>query len=361
MFDAERGHRGTLGGQVSSNTKLFSIILKVRQRTQDFCNRLSSHPSRFILFLIAAVIYLHTIHQMKAPEELSCVTDLPAATTTLRRGVPMNSTNGFRYLPADMLISEQKTEVRKVSEQYSGKYDVAWKSQYPRGSCFGCRFFGKLQNLIHFDTVLDGGAGNGMGVRMMRSLGKAAYGIELSEEVLKNDAQDLLSIGVVQVGTLTDIPYKADLFDLVTSSDVLEHIEVGMEDSVVSEIVRVAKRYIVLSISLKSHQNENVHTYLRRREYWEDLFAKHGAVVHSPLKKVLQETTHDVYPPIVRSTLTDCRMEGNPTQGGLYECCLVKNHWLVGLDIPRDIRAVTTENGELEPWMFAFEKVKNRC
>jgi hypothetical protein len=176
--------------------------------------------------------------------------------------------------------------------------------------------------------------------------------------VLKNDAQDLLSIGLVQVGTLTDIPYKADL---LTSSDALEHIEVGMEDSVVSEIVRVAKRYIVLSISLESHQNEKVHTYLRRREYWENLFAKHDAVVHSPLKKVLQETTHDVYPPIVRSTLTDCRMEGNPTQGGLYECCLVKNHWLVGLDIPRDIRAVTTENGELEPWMFAFEKVKNRC
>jgi hypothetical protein len=82
----------------------------------------------------------------------------------------------FRYLPADMLIEQQKTEVRKVSEQYSGKYDVALKSQYPQGSCFGCRFFGKLQNLIHFDTVLDGGAGNGMGVRMMRSLGKAAYG-----------------------------------------------------------------------------------------------------------------------------------------------------------------------------------------
>lgn len=191
-----------------------------------------------------------------------------------------------------------------------------------QGSCFDCsRFFGKLQGLIHFDTVLDGGAGNGMGVRMMRSLGKAAYGIELSEEVLKNYAHDLLSIGLVQVGTLTDVPYKAVLFDLETSADVLEHIEVGMEDSVVSEIVRVAKRYIVLSIRLKSYQNENVHTCLRRREWWEDLFAKHGAMVHSPLEKALQETTHDVYPPIVRSSLSDCPVEGDSTQGGIYECC----------------------------------------
>jgi len=302
------------------------------------------------ILLIIIIIITTTIYAA------SCSADFPT-TTVSRREVPWYSTNTHKSLGADRLVLKGKLEVRKETDRYSGKYDVAWRSQYPKGSCFGCWFFGKLQRLIPFRTVLDGGAGNGMGVRMLRSLGKAAYGIELSEDVLKRDAYDLLSSGLVQVGTLSDLPYVSDLFDLVTSADVLEHIEVGMEDSVVSEIVRVAKRYIVLSISLKSHQNEKVHTYLRSRRWWEELFAKHGAVVHSALKSVLQETTHDVYPPINRSSLSDCRVEGESNEGGLYECCLVNNNWLVGLGVPHDIRGVTTENGELEPWIFAFEKV----
>ena len=64
---------------------------------------------------------------------------------TFDRQVPLNldsshATNSSR----DVYISSKRLQVAKTSEHYSGKYDEAWKSQYPRGSCFGCRFYGKL-------------------------------------------------------------------------------------------------------------------------------------------------------------------------------------------------------------------------
>ena len=42
-------------------------------------------------------------------------------------------------------------------------------------------------------------------------------------------------------------------FDIVMSSDVLEHIHEDEADKVISELVRVSRRHLFLSISLKPH------------------------------------------------------------------------------------------------------------
>lgn len=60
-------------------------------------------------------------------------------------------------------------------------------------------------------------------------------------------------------------------------------------DDVVRELVRVAKRYLVLSISLKSIHNDELHTLLRPRDWWEALFAEHGAVPNRALVWALQQ------------------------------------------------------------------------
>ena len=256
----------------------------------------------------------------------------------------------------DSWVAGRRTNPQVLTHEYAMKYDNAWSKIYPKGSCFGCRFYKELAKYLEFETVLDAGAGNGMGVRLMRSLGKTAYGLELSKQVMQTSAEDLVSRGWLQAGTLSDIPFYNNTFDLIVSGDVLEHIEVGMESAVVGELVRVAKRYMVFSISLKSHGNEGLHTYLRSREWWEKMFVSHGARVHKSLWFMLQDTVHNVYPPITRESVYDCRTEGDELQGGTFECCMVHNQWLVGLGVPRDNRAVTTTNGELEPWIFAFEK-----
>lgn len=158
-------------------------------------------------------------------------------------------------------------------------------------------------------------AGNGQIVRVMRLRGKAAWGVELSKAVLERDAPDLLKAGFVEQGTLADLPFQGGVwvggclgrllkgccpvcreavqrewgrrplrcaaldqcmcltsltflppspadsqFDLVFSADVLEHIRPEEADAVIAELVRVAKRHIVMSISLKSWQVQGLGT-----------------------------------------------------------------------------------------------------
>lgn len=50
-------------------------------------------------------------------------------------------------------------------------------------------------------------AGNGQLVRALRARNRAAWGIELSQAVLERDAADLLAAGLVEQGSLTDLPY----------------------------------------------------------------------------------------------------------------------------------------------------------
>ncbi|KAK3270874.1 hypothetical protein CYMTET_20745 [Cymbomonas tetramitiformis] len=122
------------------------------------------------------------------------------------------------------------------SAAYTGVYDRAWARDYPRLSCWGCQFYGRLTNLVQFHTALDAGTGNGMGVRMLRALGKNAYGIELSGAALRQDSRELLQNNWVRQGSLRKLPYADNQFDAVLSADVLEHLPPDMADEVVSEL-----------------------------------------------------------------------------------------------------------------------------
>ncbi|KAK3251462.1 hypothetical protein CYMTET_39181 [Cymbomonas tetramitiformis] len=73
---------------------------------------------------------------------------------------------------------------------------------------------------------------------MLRGLGKNAYGIELSEIALKQDANDLLNKNWVRQCSLRKLPYADNQFDAVLSADVLEHLTPDIADAAVSELVR---------------------------------------------------------------------------------------------------------------------------
>ncbi|PSC75409.1 methyltransferase type 11 [Micractinium conductrix] len=244
---------------------------------------------------------------------------------------------------------------KPVTNDNQGKYDQMWtgKQTYQKNSCWGCRFAGDVVARIDFHTVLDAGTGNGGSVRAMRLRGKAAFGIELSQAVLERDAPDLLAAGYVEQGSLTNLPYQDKQFDLVFSSDVLEHIRPEEADQVVSELVRVAKRHIVMSISLKSYQNVDLHSLLRPRAWWEAKFEAAGARTNRPLVWALQQKETRFQRD---KDFTACKWEGNATDGGLFEVCTAGMPWLVGRPGQelRSYRCVTTANAEVEPWMFAF-------
>lgn len=252
------------------------------------------------------------------------------------------------------------------STPYQKVYDSSWiNGGYPIQSCWGCRFAVDIITRVPFHSVLDAGAGNGALVRLMRKHGKNAYGIELSTAVLEKECPDLIKSGFVENGILTNLPYEDNSFDMVFSSDVLEHIDPEEAEKVVQELVRVSRQHIFLSISLKGHTKVSAadsseahrHTLLRPRNWWHAIFERNGAKVNSELLWAMQEKDLSYQ----TSDFKDCRWEGDGMDGGTYEVCVVNNTWLVGKreqeNVRRD-RCITRQNGEMEPWFFAFRKIR---
>ncbi|KAK3258154.1 hypothetical protein CYMTET_32786, partial [Cymbomonas tetramitiformis] len=169
-----------------------------------------------------------------------------------------------------------------------------------------------------------------------------------SQSVSKKDAPDLLKQGFVEQGSLRSLPFADNSFDAVLSGDVLEHIQPDMVDQVVSELIRVSRRHILLSVSLKDTL-DGLHTLLRPRWWWEKKFKQHGASVNFPLFKVLQRTNASIYPTPAPYL---CQQPGSAAAGGKFDVCGVNDTWLVGLNtqgVVRNIKFMTISNGEVEP------------
>mmetsp|Transcript_5729 Transcript_5729/g.19503 ORF Transcript_5729/g.19503 Transcript_5729/m.19503 type:complete len:117 (+) Transcript_5729:1560-1910(+) len=110
-----------------------------------------------------------------------------------------------------------------------------------------------------------------------------------------------------------------------------------------------------MSISLKSFGNENgIHSMLRPRSWWHALFEKYGARVDNEILCKLQENVAELYP---EPTVIQCRKEGQEDDGGTYTVCNARAPWLVGLASQANLRmsrCYTKDDGDLEPWIFAF-------
>lgn len=314
-----------------------------------------------VSFFLGALLVFHGVERKNTA---SCsrapVSDLNTTLATF--GHYIEHYNDERYLGKQDTFDPpaRKPGYTYRSTTYQAVYDKTWTSGgYPAQSCWGCRFATDVIAKLKFHTILDAGTGNGALTRLMRQYGKNAYGIELSRAALEKECPDLLSKNYVEAGILTNLPYEDNSFDLVMSSDVLEHIDPAEADAVVKELVRVSRRHLFLSISLKNNgapRGEAEHTLLRPRVWWHKLFQKHGAVVNEEFLWAMQEKDSQY----ITENQKNCRQEGDESDGGLFEVCSVSNTWLVGKREQRNVRmhrSVTTENGELEPWFFAFRKI----
>jgi SAM-dependent methyltransferase len=212
-------------------------------------------------------------------------------------------------------------------------YTHYWEA--PRGS-YGEPFVDPLCQFYSFSSVLDAGSGEGTVVRRFLANGKSARGIELSPRALQI-CQDLVADGIVHHGTLTDLPFEDDSFDLVFSSEVLEHIPESDVPRVVGELCRVAKNHLFLTISLRpSSDNNAYHLTLKSREWWERHFVSNGCSVNREVVSLFQKT--------LEGATTREVLEAGPTKNIMSEL-----EWFIA-NPPVDFK------GEIEPWFFAFDK-----
>lgn len=125
------------------------------------------------------------------------------------------------------------------------------------------RFVGRWRGLQHVaryawasdqvegKTVLDAACGVGYGSAMLAIQGKAirVAGIDLSSEAILEARKRYGHLGNVQfqIGTVEDLPFKDNIFDIYTSFETIEHVP--DPNSLLREAVRVLKPDGVLLIS----------------------------------------------------------------------------------------------------------------
>ena len=234
----------------------------------------------------------------------------------------------FRPLKAGYASGPLSQEGRSYDEYYQ-------EDARRHTSSYGLQFVDAVCSNFSFRSILDAGCGSGIVVREFLKRRYLARGIELSDWVVKTGCPELYEGGIVQIGTLEDLPYKDNAFDLVFSSDVLEHIPERSIPRVVSELVRVAKRDLFLSINLRpSADNNAYHVTLRSRAWWEKTFADAGAVANVSLVRKLQKTSPG-------------KSDREIVEMGPARSITVEMEWFFE-------QAPYSFEGELEPWVFAF-------
>lgn len=100
---------------------------------------------------------------------------------------------------------------------------------------------------LDINAILDAGCGEGFTLEYLRvrNIGKSYEGIDFLQKAVEIGNKVHPKIKLKQA-SIYELPYKDNSFDLVLSTEVLEHLEEPKK--ALKEIFRVSKKYVVLSV-----------------------------------------------------------------------------------------------------------------
>lgn len=129
---------------------------------------------------------------------------------------------------------------------------------------------------FQFDTCLDAGCGLGGLVGQLAANNKSVIGCEVSEYAVEQCRQRGVQC---ELAALNHLQFRDEQFDLVFCSDVLEHLIVYDVSDAVSELIRVTKHDLVLSINLDNPYE--FHPTILSRDTWFSLFLQSGLLIRN--------------------------------------------------------------------------------
>ncbi len=90
--------------------------------------------------------------------------------------------------------------------------------------------------------ILEVGCGTGLNLHRLQQAGGSVHGIDLSPLMLTEARQKLGKTAVLNVGDATQLPYPAQVFDLVIAMLTLHEMNDGMRSGVMKEMIRVCRK-----------------------------------------------------------------------------------------------------------------------
>lgn len=129
----------------------------------------------------------------------------------------------------------------------------------------------KLHRDYDLETALDVGAGRGEVVHFINKFICEGHGSEVVPALLSDN---------IKFSYIHDLKFTDNKFDLVTCFDVLEHILPEDTEQAISELVRVCKQILFISVNNQPSKWHGPDLHINKRPYsdWRDLFAVHGGV-----------------------------------------------------------------------------------
>lgn len=105
----------------------------------------------------------------------------------------------------------------------------------------------KIIKPLKAKTILDVGCGEGFSLNKLHenNVGEKLEGIDYSKEAISIGKKLFPNLSLKQ-GSIYNLPYKDNTFDIVLSTEVLEHLE--NPKKALQEILRVSKKYILVSV-----------------------------------------------------------------------------------------------------------------
>jgi len=127
-----------------------------------------------------------------------------------------------------------------------------WGYRNPQGEFLGAKEIAEAwKTIFQPKNALDVGCGRGTFVAYMRDLGIEAFGFDFSEWAVGEGRYKRCKSEWLKLHDATKPwPYESQSFDLIVCLDTLEHIYEEDLDFVISEMYRVAKKWVFLQIAV---------------------------------------------------------------------------------------------------------------
>ena len=126
-----------------------------------------------------------------------------------------------------------------------------------------CRIATLVAETCGYGTALDFGCGEGFLVDELLALGVDAFGLDISSSVVER--ANLRWADRFSEGSVLSMPFADSSFDIVVSTNCLEHLAPADVPKALREIYRVSSRYVFLQIAT-THDHDG---HCGGREWWE--------------------------------------------------------------------------------------------
>lgn len=126
-------------------------------------------------------------------------------------------------------------------------YDEYYDKVYSIGRKFNNDEINRIKTITNMipqdvNSLLEVGCGEGKIINSLINKYNKIYGLDISDEALKNVKTPKIK------GRVENLPLPSDSFDIVLCCEVLEHLPFHLYEKSLKEIQRVSKKYILISI-----------------------------------------------------------------------------------------------------------------